>query len=719
MSAASASIEGTNANVVDDKKKKMKSLFKRQPGDLDFNELVKEHGFVKARQILKQSAIQSHQAKVATVEENVRLSHQSERLKEAVRLSSTLGTPSSSSAIDKIIDITNQNRQQNVYAREHLSEKEIRAWDADNALKRTMMNEEGSLLIAQGGLYDLPPQLGSTLFMQTAFVRTISLPRNHLSSIFNLETSQLASMHFRYVTSINLADNKITYLPADIGHMKLLETMELSDNYLSKLPLSMTSLASLSTLNLRRNKFSDLDVKFGLMTALTSLNLAGNQFTKIPFAIGKLLKLTHLDFSDNMLPHLGIMPAILGPENLWTHQLDMKSGKKVFINILTKEKYRNISRYDYKLIEAEADLHVFQPPESVIAYRRRRTWLSICNVAEWESVLDVRSGWTYFKNNVSGGTQWNMPKDIDLLGNLRQLETLVINDNNVRSLPESITKLTKLAKISILRNKLMELPPNINALTSLEYLYIDNNDLKILPSTICQCKRLREILCQNNQLVRLPDLIGTLPKLEILDVSVNQLKRLSYSLGQCKSLREFRVFENPLIDPPESEIPKGLESIQWYLRNQLMIEKRGMPPVMIFHSIGINDEVNYIRPDYLAHIQLLADAAKTSHVLNLQYLGLTELPPQVGLLPQLKRLQLDYNPNIRLNNGFPSDLTNLQVLSIKSSKINSLPESIQNLKKLKILQCDINLMEVFPTAVFKLRALSTLGRSSIPALSIL
>lgn len=54
-------------------------------------------------------------------------------------------------------------------------------------------------------------------------------------------------------------------------------------------------------------------------------------------------------------------------------------------------------------------LHVFQPKEMIKEYKRRKMWLSICNIYEWEGIVDVRSGWTYFRNNVSGNLlkfQW-------------------------------------------------------------------------------------------------------------------------------------------------------------------------------------------------------------------------------------------------------------------------------------------------------------------------
>jgi hypothetical protein len=81
-----------------------------------------------------------------------------------------------------------------------------------------------------------------------------------------------------------------------------------------------------------------------------------------------------------------------------------------------------------------------------VEYKRRKIWLSICQVPspfptsppcppsplltavpayaalcsvvqtyEWEPVLDEESGSVYYRNNVSGDTQWEMPSDLDHL----------------------------------------------------------------------------------------------------------------------------------------------------------------------------------------------------------------------------------------------------------------------------------------------------------------
>ena len=88
--------EGKGGETPEKKKKKEKV----NPGDvirgeLDFAEVAKEHGYLKARQMLKQSAIAVHQNSIAKVDDSLQDSKRPARLKEAIRLSNTLGAPSS------------------------------------------------------------------------------------------------------------------------------------------------------------------------------------------------------------------------------------------------------------------------------------------------------------------------------------------------------------------------------------------------------------------------------------------------------------------------------------------------------------------------------------------------------------------------------------------------------------------------------------------------
>ncbi len=90
----------------------------------------------------------------------------------------------------------------------------------------------------------------------------------------------------------------------------------------------------------------------------------------------------------------------------------------------------------------------------------------------------------------------------------------------------------------------------------------------------------------------------------------------------------------------------------------------------------------------LERIQTALD--KNSDWLNLCYLGLTELPPEIG------------------------KLTNLKYLSCSDNKINSLPPEIGNLTNLEKLWCSWNLLTSLPPEIGKLMNLKRLYCYSNP-----
>jgi len=55
----------------------------------------------------------------------------------------------------------------------------------------------------------------------------------------------------------------------------------------------------------------------------------------------------------------------------------------------------------------------------------------------------------YYQNAITGGTLWDMPPAMDTFGACGGLETLKINDNLLRDLPESMSLLTNLRMLEV------------------------------------------------------------------------------------------------------------------------------------------------------------------------------------------------------------------------------------------------------------------------------
>src|SRR4051812_17683779 len=74
----------------------------------------------------------------------------------------------------------------------------------------------------------------------------------------------------------------------------------------------------------------------------------------------------------------------------------------------------------------------------------------------------------------------------------------------------------------ILRNRsLQSLPAGIGAFKNLKVLNVGNNQLTDLPTEIAQLRQLEELILEHNQLNQLPLELFSLPKLKILNLNHN------------------------------------------------------------------------------------------------------------------------------------------------------------------------------------------------------
>ena len=698
--------------------------------------------------MLTQATIQSQQNKIKQVESDINVGKRPLRLKESVNIASTFGGFNPDSVLDRLLK-GNQNIlmseasqiellegmlgrkrapakkalpeieavQVQEYQVEPLAEvllpklnndKPEEQFIEDDVLRYTLESDSYTILVPNQDISELPFGLGDTLNLQLSYTKRLVCTRNNLRGLLSHQVPQLSMYHMRYIKQINLSLNKIGQLPSDFGVLIHLENLDLSHNNLSNLPDSIRNLKKLTNLDLSGNSFSSLPPSFAYLDALQKLNLSSNLFTLFPCMLVRLKMLRWLSFSRNSMIHLAVPPPLLPPEGMWTKVIDRRTGKTVQMNILTGERVSTIEKYDGTGVRRMRDLHVFQPVDTKL-YRKRKMWLSVNQIQEWEPAIDGTTGLMYYKNNVSGDSSWEMPPSMDTLGDLEAMEELEIKMNSIKSLPDSFIRMFALKKLVFSKNRLTTLPDGITCLTRLSHLDLSSNELRILPTSICRCESLEVLILSDNHLLRLPAELGRMPKLRKLDVTSNHLKQMALTLGYCETLEELRVLENPLEDPPMSEFSKGMDSIKWYLRNRHMIETRGMPPEMEFHQIGICDQVTVLIPEFTSIVRQMIASSKKDGLLNLQLLGLREIPVDVLKMPHLKRLKVDFNDSLQLREGFPIELKGLTTLSLRACKMAILPENIYLFEKLTTLSIHENRFESLPAGITELRTLTYLG----------
>ena len=100
-------------------------------------------GYLKGRQVLKQSAIAVHQNSISDVDDDILAKKQPSRLKEMIRLSNTIGAPSSEQPIDKIMERTESIHKIKVVPGIHETIEEAeKDFDVDLAMRKALLDEE-------------------------------------------------------------------------------------------------------------------------------------------------------------------------------------------------------------------------------------------------------------------------------------------------------------------------------------------------------------------------------------------------------------------------------------------------------------------------------------------------------------------------------------------------------------------------------------------------
>jgi hypothetical protein len=152
------------------------------------------------------------------------------------------------------------------------------------------------------------------------------------------------------------------------------------------------------------------------------------------------------------------------------------------------------------------------------------------------------------------------------LGQLKQLQSLYLWNNQLTSLPESLGQLKQLQSLDISANRLTLLPESIARLESLKLLSLGANRLKEVPMTISKLRSLLELALGDNDFVDLPDWLGELFRLKELRLQNNRITDIPASFAQLERLKHLDLDDNPLNPELVAAYKEGLDAVKRYLR---------------------------------------------------------------------------------------------------------------------------------------------------------
>ncbi|WP_171062823.1 leucine-rich repeat domain-containing protein [Larkinella sp. C7] len=306
--------------------------------------------------------------------------------------------------------------------------------------------------------------------------------------------SEMGKLH--RLKRLVLSSNKLTQLPETIAELDSLEGIVLNDNRFSTVPGVLFRLPSLQELNLLNNELTSVSSEVGKLTQLTYLGLSDNRLSGLPSELGKLTKLQILLLANNPLE---VLPESLSQcRNLITFLATNTKLKALPQDIVRLDKLQTLDLSGNELTILPAALgnlsklrslrlgktRLLALPESI----GRLTQLTSLQVGEMQDIsIAENTGLRQLPDSIvycQELTELQLMNQTSLDGEdafvkaskLRKLRNLTLFHSNVERLPEIDWKRFPVQQLSLMQNRLAELPvemlnsPNLQRIALYENL---------------------------------------------------------------------------------------------------------------------------------------------------------------------------------------------------------------------------------------------------------
>ncbi|KAF9115323.1 hypothetical protein BGX27_008203 [Mortierella sp. AM989] len=271
---------------------------------------------------------------------------------------------------------------------------------------------------------------------------------------------------------------------------------------------------------------------------------------------------------------------------------------------------------------------------------------------------------------------------------LRNLRELYLDHNDIKVVPDSLLKLSKLDVLDLSCNSISSFHSafKLKKLKNLRRLNLDHNMLTDI-SPIYKLKALRELRLNYNFVPYLAIAIHNMTKLKILAMESNSLTTLPETMGRLGNLCELRLSDNNLRVLPESI--GSIRTLQVLALRSNLLEKL---------------------PESWKDMENLS-------TLDLACNQLTSLPSDIVRLPKLTHLDLHDNQIQALPEKI-GQLSNLVVLQLCNNQLRELPRDIGRLRDLQDLVLSFNQLQYLPDEIGKLNKLQELKFDNNPLRSL-
>ncbi|NXG86654.1 LRC40 protein, partial [Stercorarius parasiticus] len=440
----------------------------------------------------------------------------------------------------------------------------------------------------------------------------------------------------------------------------------------------------LTKLILASNKLQCLSEDVKLLPALTVLDVHDNQLTSLPSALGQLENLQKLDVSHNKLKSIPEeLMQLSHLKSLLLHHNELSCLPDGFGQLVNLE---------------ELDLsnnHLTDIPTS---------FALLINLV---------------RLNLACNQLKNLPADISAMKSLRQLDC---TKNYLETVPSKLATMASLEQLYLRKNKLRSLP-EFPSCKLLKELHAGENQIEILNAeNLKHLNSLSVLELRDNKIKSVPDEIALLQKLERLDLTNNDISRLPYTLGNLPQLKFLALEGNPLRTIRRDLLQKGTQELLKYLRSKIqddVTNPNEEPPVTAM-TLPSESRVNM---HAITSLKLLEYSEKQAAVIpdemfnavgsnpvatvNFSKNQLNEVPPRIV---ELKDSLCDVNLGFNKISSISLELCMLHKLThldIRNNFLTSLPEEMEALTRLQVINLSFNRFKVFPSVLYRILALET------------
>ncbi|XP_039238968.1 leucine-rich repeat-containing protein 40, partial [Pipra filicauda] len=441
----------------------------------------------------------------------------------------------------------------------------------------------------------------------------------------------------------------------------------------------------LTKLILASNKLQSLSEDVQLLPALTVLDVHDNQLTSLPSALGQLENLQKLDVSHNKLQSL--------PEEL-----------------LQLPRLRSL------LLQHNELSHLPEGLGQLLSLEE----LDVSN----NHLTDIPTSFALLVNlvrlNLACNQLKDLPADLSAMKSLRQLDC---TKNYLETVPSKLATMASLEQLYLRKNKLRSLP-EFPSCKLLKELHAGENQIEILNAeNLKHLSSLSVLELRDNKIKSVPEEITLLQKLERLDLANNDISRLPYTLGNLPQLKFLALEGNPLRTIRRDLLEKGTQELLKYLRSKIQDDGPGPseePPVTAMtlpsqarvnmHAITSLKLLEYSEKQAAEIPEEMFDAVGTNPVatVNFSKNQLKEVPPRIV---ELKDSVCDVNLGFNKISSISLELCRLHKLThldLRNNILTSLPEEMEALTRLQIINLAFNRFKVFPSVLYHLPALETI-----------